>query len=139
MKFEKNMEYRKGGKYMRKKIMVVDDNIDLLYMLKKGLERLDEGYEIIGVNSGKECLELLENNELPDLILLDIMMPEINGWDVFTEIKVKPNCREIPIIFLTAKKDDYSQGFGKLTADEYITKPFEIQELKERIDKILRR
>lgn len=123
----------------KKKVMIVDDNPDLLYMVKKGLERMGEGYEVTGANGGKECLELLKRGNTPNIILLDVMMPEINGWDVFAKLKEKPEWREIPIIFLTAKTDDYSEGFGKLTADDYITKPFEIRDLKERVDKILNR
>jgi len=123
----------------KKKVMIVDDNPDLLYMVKKGLERMGEGYEVIGANGGKECLELLKRGDMPNIILLDVMMPEINGWDVFAKLKEKPEWREIPIIFLTAKTDDYSKGFGKLTADDYITKPFEIRDLKERVDKVLNR
>ena len=122
---------------MNKKIMVVDDNPDLLYMVKKGLERSNNGYDVTSVNGGKECLKLLENNEKPDLILLDIMMPDMNGWDVFTKIREKPSCKKIPIVFLTAKTDKYSQGFGKSAADEYVTKPFEIIDLEEKIEKIL--
>ena len=64
---------------MKKKIMLVDDNPDLVYMVKRGIERITEDYEIIGVISGKECLEALEKEEKPDLILLDIMMPEMDG------------------------------------------------------------
>ena len=124
---------------MAKKIMIVDDNPDLLYMVKKGLERIDEGYEVTGANGGKECFELLKKGDMPDIILLDVMMPEINGWDVFTKLKENPSWREIPVVFLTAKTDDYSKGFGKITADEYLTKPFEIADLKITIDKILYR
>jgi len=127
----------KGGRYMDKKIMIVDDNPDLLYMVKKGLERIDEGYKVTSANGGKECFELLKKGDMPDLILLDVMMPEINGWDVFTKIKENPTWREIPIVFLTAKTDDYSKGFGKITANDYITKPYEIKDLKIAIEKVL--
>ena len=121
----------------KKKVMIVDDNPDLLYIVKKGLNK--EEFEVARANGGKECFELLNKGNIPDIILLDIMMPEINGWDVFAKLKEKPEWREIPIIFLTAKTDDYSKGFGKLTADDYITKPFEIPVLKGRIEKILNR
>ena len=123
----------------KKKVMIVDDNPDLLYVVKRGLEHMEDGYEVTGANSGKECFELLKRGDMPNIILLDVMMPEINGWDVFAKLKEKPEWREIPIIFLTAKTDDYSKGFGKLTADDYITKPFEIRDLKERVDKVLNR
>ena len=122
-----------------KKIMIVDDNPDLLFMVKKGLERIDQEFTVISANGGKECFKFLQKGDQPDLILLDVMMPEMNGWDVFTKIKENPNWRKIPIVFLTAKTDDYSQGFGKISAEDYIGKPFEISELRERINKILRR
>ena len=122
---------------MNKKIMVVDDNPDILKSVREIFEK--EGYAVTCVNSGNECLELLDNSEKPDLILLDIMMPDISGWDTFTKIKKKLSCKKIPIVFLTAKTDKYSQGFGKFSADEYIIKPFEVEELKEKIDKILSR
>ena len=122
---------------MKKKVMVVDDNPDLLYMIKKNLQRLDDQYEIIDVKSGKECLELLKNNEIPDLILLDIMMPGMNGWDVLARIRDEAVWGKIPVIFLTAKDDVMSRGLGVITSDGYITKPFIINDLKEKIDKIL--
>jgi len=84
-----------------------------------------------------ECFEFLKKGDRPDIILLDIMMPEIDGWQVFAKLKENPEWREIPIVFLTAKIDEYSKGFGKLSADDYIEKPFEIEDLKERINKIL--
>jgi two-component system alkaline phosphatase synthesis response regulator PhoP len=63
----------------------------------------------------------------------------MDGWDVFAHLKENPQWREIPIVFLTAKSDEYSRGFGKLSADDYITKPFELSYLKERINRILQR
>lgn len=122
---------------MKKKVMVVDDNPDLLYMIKKNLQRLDDQYKIIDVKSGKECLELLKNNEIPDLILLDIMMPEMNGWDVLARIRDEAVWEKIPVVFLTAKDDAMSRGLGVITSDGYVTKPFIINDLKEKIDKIL--
>ena len=124
---------------MKKKIMIVDDDPDILLAFKISLENLSDGYEVIGVNGGMECFELLKKGDMPDLILLDIMMPEINGWDVFAKIKENPEWRNIPIVFLTAKSDDFSKGFGKGSAQDYITKPFEIKYLKKKIDKILGR
>jgi len=120
-----------------KRIMLVDDNTDLTYVVKKRLEKLDSNYEVIGANSGKECFELLNEGKTPDLILLDIMMPDIDGWDIFAKLKENPSWRGIPIVFLTAKTDPYSKGFGKIPAQDYIEKPFEIPELKERLDKLL--
>jgi len=124
---------------MKKKIMIVDDHKDVRVMVKTGLERVSDEYEVTGVESGKECFDLLTRGEIPDLILLDIMMPEISGWDVFATMKENPAWRGIPIVFLTAKADPYSKGFGKLSAADYIEKPFGIIQLKECIDRVLTR
>lgn len=122
---------------MKKRIMIVDDSLDILSVVKRGMEYLSDEYEVIGVDSGKKCLKLLKNIETPDLILLDIMMPEMDGWNLFAKIKENPEWSEIPIVFLTAKTDPYSKGFSKLTANDYIEKPFEMDDLKKRINKIL--
>ncbi|MCJ2534269.1 MAG: response regulator [Candidatus Thermoplasmatota archaeon] len=124
---------------MKKMIIIVDDNPDLVYTVKKGLERLIDGYEVTGAGSGNECFDLLKKGEIPDLILLDIMMPQMDGWQVFAKLKENSGWREIPIVFLTAKTDEYSKGFGKISAHDYIEKPFEMSELKVRIDKVLNR
>ena len=84
-------------------------------------------------------MDFVNEGNIPDLILLDIMMPGVNGWDLFAKLKEIPQIREVPIVFLTAKTDEFSQGFGKLSAHDYITKPFDINDLKKRIEKILKR
>jgi len=124
---------------MTKKIMLVEDNLDLTYVVKRRLEKMGNEYEIIGAPSWSECLKLLTSGIIPDLILLDIMLPELNGWDIFAKLQERSEWRSIPVIFLTAKKDQYSKGFGELAASDYIEKPFEIANLKMRIDKILQR
>ena len=124
---------------MKKKIMLVDDNPDFIYMVKRSLQPFSNQYEVVGVNGGKECFELLEKGDIPDIILLDIMMPETDGWTLFAKLKERNEWSDIPIIFLTAKTDDYSKGFGKISAQDYIEKPFEIKDLKERIDRVLSR
>ena len=124
---------------MKHKIMLVDDNLDLPYIVKRGLEKMNDKYEVISANGGKECFELLKDGQIPDLILLDIAMAGMNGWDVFAKLKEKPPWRKIPIVFLTAKTDPYSEGFGKIPADGYIEKPFDMEDLKKRIDKVLKK
>jgi DNA-binding response OmpR family regulator len=123
---------------MKKKIMVVDDEPDQIYSIKLFLEHSDE-YEVIGAKSGIECLELLKNKKIPDLILLDIMMPKMSGWDVFEHLKEKTEWKEIPIIFLTALTDEYSKILGQMTADDYIEKPYDSEHLKNRIEKVLKK
>ena len=121
---------------MIKKIMVVDDEPDILHTVGQMLEM--SGYEVIKAIHGKECLEKL--NELttnPDLILLDIMMPDVSGWDVAAKIKENPEWTSIPIVFLTAKGDTMSIGMGGMTAEDYIVKPFDVKDLIIRVNKIL--
>jgi DNA-binding response OmpR family regulator len=121
---------------MSKKILVVDDEPDILFTIGQMLEI--SGFEIIKANSGDEAIKTLKDlHANPDLILLDIMMPEISGWDVAAKIKENPEWKDIPIVFLTAKGDTMSIGMGGLAADDYIVKPFDIKDLKARINKIL--
>jgi len=119
---------------MAKKIMVVDDEPDILTTVGKILEL--NGYEVIRAVDGRDCLSKLSANT-PDLILLDIMMPEMSGWDVAARIKENPRWNTIPIVFLTAKGDVMSKGMGSLAAEDYITKPFDIKDLKNRVEKAL--
>ena len=117
--------------------MVVDDEPDQIFTAKMILEDLSNEYEVIGVSSGSQCIELLKNNQIPDIIFLDIMMPGMNGWDVAAEIKKNPKWKKIPLVFLTAKTDSFSTTFGKIVSEEYILKPFEINDLKKSIEKFL--
>jgi putative two-component system response regulator len=120
-----------------KNILIVDDNFETTYTVKDGLEDLDVNYYVTCADSGRKCLELLETHPIPHLILLDIMMPEMNGWELFKILKENAEWKKIPVVFLTAKTDSYSKGQGKLLAQDYIEKPFEITNLKSRIDKVL--
>ena len=119
----------------KKVIMLVDDNPDLLYSVQKGLESLRD-YEVITVESGRKCLQLL-NKIRPDLILLDIMMPGMDGWDTCAKIKDNKKTENIPIVFLTAKTDPISKSMGRLASADYITKPFDMKDLKKRIDSVI--
>jgi DNA-binding response OmpR family regulator len=121
---------------MPKTIMVVDDEPDILFTVGQMLEI--SGYEVIKAQDGETALEKL--NELqsnPDLIILDIMMPNFSGWDVAAKIKENPEWKSIPIVFLTAKGDTMSVGMGGLAAEDYIVKPFDIEDLKVRVEKVL--
>ena len=72
---------------MRKTIMVVDDNPDVTFSIKNGLETIDKNYEVLVAESGEKCLQLLKSNILPDVILLDIMMPGMSGWETLDRIR----------------------------------------------------
>ena len=121
---------------MSKRIMVVDDEPDILLTVGQMLEM--SGFEIIRAKDGNECINKLhESQSNPDLILLDIMMPNVSGWDVAARIKENPKWKNIPIVFLTAKGDTMSIGMGGLAAEDYIVKPFDVKDLVLRVKKIL--
>jgi CheY-like chemotaxis protein len=124
---------------MAKTIMIVDDESDVIYTIKQGLEKLNPNYKVVGAESGKKCLDFLENNQIPDLILLDIMMPGMSGWEVLNRLREKTKWRNIPVVFLTAKTDTFSKTFGITVAMDYIEKPFEIVDVKNRIEKVFQK
>jgi CheY-like chemotaxis protein len=122
---------------MVKTILVVDDYSDILLSVKSVLEDSTGEIHVIGVDSGEKCLKMLQDNHLPDLILLDIMMPGMNGWDVAARIKENEKWSTVPIVFLTAVGDEMSAGIGRLASEDYIVKPFDIMKLKECVQRIL--
>ena len=122
---------------MVKKILLVDDDKYQVYAIEKTFRNLySEEYQIIAAYSGQECLIILEKI-IPDVIILDIMMPEMDGWAVVDKLKEEPLWRNIPIIFLTARTDEMAEDAGELIAADYIKKPIDIRELKIRIDHVL--
>ena len=122
---------------MTKTILIVDDSQDIPFSIKEGFKDIGAEYNIISVESGEKCLELLKNNQIPDLILLDIMMPGISGWDTYDRIQENQNWKTIPVVFLTARTDRVAKKAGGFLGADYIEKPFEITDLKERIDRTL--
>jgi CheY-like chemotaxis protein len=125
---------------MVKTILVVDDYSDIVVSVKQVLEDPTGEYRVIGADSGEKCLQILQQNApLPDLILLDIMMPGMSGWDVAARIKQNDQWCDVPIVFLSAKGDEMSVGIGHLASEEYIVKPFDIMKLKECVKRILNR
>jgi two-component system, OmpR family, alkaline phosphatase synthesis response regulator PhoP len=123
---------------MVKTILVVDDYSDIVVSVKQVLEDTTGEYRVISADSGEKCLQILQQDTaLPDLILLDIMMPGMSGWDVAARIKQNDRWRDVPIVFLTAKGDEMSVGIGHLASEDYIVKPFDIMKLKECVQRIL--
>ncbi len=121
--------------YSRTRILLVDDTPENLDVLSAILEEL--GAQLLVATSGERALDIAVK-QLPDLILLDIMMPGMNGFDVCGVLKEKPETGDIPIIFVTARTDDISQGFRAGGAD-YITKPINADEVKARVSYQLER
>ena len=120
-----------------KTILLIEDNTDVLETTKEILELAD--YTVLTALEGKTGVELAKN-EKPDLIICDIMMPELDGYGVLNILGKNPNTSSIPFIFLTAKtdKNDIRKGMN-LGADDYITKPFEETELLDAVEMRLKR
>ena len=119
---------------MNSKILIVDDEKNIVELVRLYLDK--EGYKTICAYSGTEALELFKSQS-PNLIILDIMLPEMDGWQVCKEIRKNS---EVPIIMLTAKSDTFDKVLGlELGADDYMTKPFEAKELLARVKAVLRR
>jgi CheY-like chemotaxis protein len=119
------------------KIMHIDDDSDILFTVKRILENSPNEYEVTSVSNAEECLKKLSEDETPDLIILDIMMPTTSGWELFNDIKENQKWNEIPIIFLTARNDKIAIDAGSFLSDEFLIKPFKMQDLIDKIEKIL--
>ena len=119
----------------KQKILIVEDEESLLKL--ESILLTSKGYDVRGVSNGQLALDAIEE-ERPDLILLDIMLPEIDGFEVCQRVKDNPETKDIPIIMLTAKKsrDDMARG-EKVGADWYITKPFKSAMVIETIQRFL--
>ncbi len=112
---------------MAKKILAVDDERHIVRLVQVNLER--QGYEVVTAFDGKEALEKVES-ENPDLIVLDVMMPYMDGFEVLQHLKKNQNTRDIPVIMLTAKAQDADVFRGwQSGVDCYLTKPFNPMEL----------
>lgn len=118
----------------REKILVVDDDKNICDLLRMYLEK--EGYSVVMVHNGLDAVECFSSEE-PDLVLLDIMLPQLDGWQVCREIRKQS---ETPIIMVTAKDETFDKVLGlELGADDYVTKPFDTKEIVARIKAVLRR
>jgi two-component system phosphate regulon response regulator PhoB len=121
----------------KEKILVVDDEKDILDLVEYNLKQ--NGYKVSCVATGEEVLDAADSFK-PDLILLDLMLPGVDGFDVCKDLKSQPETKEIPVIMLTAKSEDIDVVTGlEIGADDYITKPFSPQVLVARVRAILRK
>ena len=124
----------KGVLNMERKILVVDDEKPIVDILKFNLEK--EGFEVLTADNGASALETALSQN-PDLILLDIMLPKMDGFDVCRKVREKSN---VPIIMITARDEEVDKVLGlELGADDYITKPFSVRELSARVKANMRR
>jgi len=121
----------------QKKILVVDDEVDLVETIRFPLEA--EGFNVLVAYNGEDALNQART-ENPDLILLDIMLPKLDGYKVCRLLKFDERYRNIPIIMLTARVQEKDKTIGMETgADEYITKPFDMDKLLEKVKLYLKR
>ena len=119
---------------MDNKILVVDDDLNICELLKLYLE--NDGYTVFTANDGQSAVAMFQN-KTPDLVLLDIMLPKMDGWQVCREIR---KISSAPIIMLTAKGETFDKVLGlELGADDYVVKPFDAKEVMARIKAVLRR
>lgn len=121
---------------MTKRIICIEDDLEMIDLVKMILGR--KGYDIVGAHGGQQGLDQIEISK-PDLILLDLMMPDIDGWNVYQQLKSNETTKNIPVIVITAKAQSIDRVLGLQIAkvDDYITKPFSPQELISSIENLL--
>ena len=119
-----------------KKILCIEDEPEMIDLIRLILSR--RGFEISGANGGKEGLAIIRKDH-PDLVLLDLMMPQMDGWEVYQQMKADQATKDIPVIVVTAKAQSIDKVLGLHIAkvDDYITKPFSPQELLASVDNVL--
>ena len=119
-----------------KRVVCIEDEPEMIDLVRLILGR--KGFQVIGANGGVEGLDTVRR-EKPDLVLLDLMMPDMDGWEVYQQMKADPELRDIPVVVVTAKAQSIDKVLGLHIAkvDDYITKPFGPQELMESVAKIL--
>ena len=118
------------------KVVCIEDEAEMIDLVKLILSR--RGFHVTGAMGGREGLEAIKR-EQPDLVLLDLMMPDMDGWEVYQQMKASESMRNIPVIVVTAKAQSIDKVLGLHIAkvDDYITKPFGPQELLSSVEKIL--
>lgn len=122
---------------MAKEILVVDDEPNMIDIAQAVLE--EKGFRVTGVHGGKECLERLKERK-PDLILLDIRMPGMDGWDVLKEIKRDKRTKAIPVMIYTVMEKSLDERtLRERGVEEYIVKPFKLEDLVRKVEKIMKK
>jgi len=120
----------------RIKVLAVDDNPDLVETIQEIFEAKFPQAEVTGALSGIEALKMMEET-VPDLVLLDIMMPDMDGWAVTSKMHEDPRLKDVPIVYLTAKIDELSKRMGQVSSEDYIVKPFTSDDLINRVKTVL--
>ncbi len=117
-------------------VIYIEDEPEMIDLVKLILSR--RGFEVIGASGGREGLDLVRE-KLPDLVLLDLMMPDIEGWDVYQQLRADEKTRNIPVIVVTAKAQNIDKVLGLHIAkvNDYISKPFSPQDLVTSVEKVM--
>jgi two-component system response regulator VicR len=117
-------------------VVYIEDEQEMIDLVKLILTR--KGYQVTGASGGREGLNIVRKH-LPDLVLLDLMMPDMDGWDVYQQMKADDLTRSIPVIVVTAKAQNIDKVLGLHIAkvDDYISKPFSPQELLDSVERVL--
>ena len=120
----------------RKRVVCIEDEPEMIDLVRLILGR--KGFELIGAVGGREGLETIRQVK-PDLVLLDLMMPDMDGWEVYQQMKIDASLRDIPVIVVTAKAQSIDKVLGLHIAkvDDYVTKPFGPQELLASVGRVL--
>jgi two-component system, OmpR family, response regulator VicR len=120
----------------QKLILCIEDEEEMIDLIRLILSR--RGFDVLGANGGKEGLEIIQKRH-PDLVLLDLMMPDMDGWEVYQQMKANDQTKDIPVIVVTAKAQSIDKVLGLHIAkvDDYIAKPFSPQELLNSVDNVL--
>lgn len=122
---------------MPQKIAIVEDESNIYELIKFNLEK--QGYDVVGTHNGGVALELLETHR-PDLLILDLMLPNKDGLSILKELRQHALLKELPVVVLTARDTEFDKVLGfDVGADDYLTKPFSIKELTARVKAVLRR
>ena len=118
------------------RVVCIEDESEMIDLIKLILSR--DGFEVLGARGGMEGLQLVEDVH-PKLVLLDLMMPDMDGWEVYQRLKANPSTREIPVIVLTARAQSIDKVLGLHIAkvDDYITKPFGPNDLLKSVAKVI--
>jgi len=119
-----------------RRIVYIEDEFDMIDLVRVILGQ--KGYEVIGAIGGREGLTIVQQ-ELPDLVLLDLMMPDMDGWEVYQQMRAEETTREIPVIIITAKAQNIDKVLGLNIAkvDDYISKPFSPQDLIDSVENVI--
>ncbi|MFP4112038.1 MAG: PleD family two-component system response regulator [Candidatus Woesearchaeota archaeon] len=121
---------------MKIRLLIVDDVSDTRVKLRKGLEKIDPNYEIFEAKGGKECLEIIKKIK-PDIVLMDIVMPDLDGFQTTMSLREDPETRNTLVVFLTVRSDEMSRRIGKMLGKGYLLKPINPSDIDYEIKSVL--